>query len=59
MIAHRLSSITNADRIYVLSDGEVAEEGTFDELVHKNGLFSQMWNDYRSSVAWRVSKEVM
>ena len=59
MIAHRLSSITNADRIYVLSDGEIREDGTFNELLEKNGLFSQMWNDYQSSVEWKVGKEAM
>ena len=59
MIAHRLSSITNADRIYVLSDGEVRENGTFNELLEKNGLFSQMWKDYQSSVEWKVGKEAM
>ena len=59
MIAHRLSSITDADRIYVLSDGGIREDGTFDELWEKNGLFCQMWNDYQSSVEWKVGKEAM
>ena len=59
MIAHRLSSITNADRIYVLSDGEIRESGTFNELLEKNWLFSQMWKDYQSSVEWKVGKEAM
>ena len=59
MIAHRLSSITNADRIFVLSEGQIAEEGSFNELVSENGLFSHMWNDYQSSVEWKVGKEAM
>ena len=59
MIAHRLSSITDADRICVLSDGEIREAGTFDKLLEKRGLFSQMWNDYQSSVEWKVGKEAM
>ena len=59
MIAHRLSSITNADRIYVLYDGEIRENGTFNELLEKNGLFCQMWNDYQRSVEWKVGKEAM
>ncbi len=59
MIAHRLSSITGADMIYVLSDGEIKENGTFDDLIEKKGLFCQMWNDYRSSVEWKVGKEAM
>ena len=59
MIAHRLSSITNADRIFVLSDGLIVEEGGFSELVERGGLFSRMWNDYRSSVEWKVGKVAM
>ena len=59
MIAHRLSTIVNADCIYVLSDGEVMESGTFEELVRRGGLFSNMWNDCRRSVEWKVSKEAM
>ena len=59
MIAHRLSSIADADRIFVLSDGCVAEEGSFSELADGDGLFSRMWNDYRSSVDWKVGKEAM
>jgi len=57
MIAHRLSTVTNADKIFVLSDGEIAESGTFDELTNSNGLFAKMWNDYKQSVQWKVSKE--
>ena len=58
MIAHRLSSITNADKIFVLSEGRIAEEGSFRKLVSGEGLFSRMWKDYRSSVSWKVKKEV-
>lgn len=58
MIAHRLSTITNADKIFVLRDGEIAESGRFDELTESGGLFSAMWQDYRSSVQWKVAKEV-
>ena len=59
MIAHRLSSITDADRIFVLADGQIAEEGSFSELASGNGLFSRMWNDYGSSVEWKVGKEAI
>ncbi len=59
MIAHRLSTIADAGRIYVLSDGEIRESGTFDDLIEKKGLFCQMWNDYQSSVEWKVGKEAM
>lgn len=57
MIAHRLSTVTNADKIFVLRDGEIAESGTFNELTNSNGLFAEMWNDYKQSVQWKVSKE--
>lgn len=57
MIAHRLSTVVNADRIYVIKDGEISESGTSDELMTQNGLFSKMWNNYQASVQWKVSKE--
>ena len=57
MIAHRLSTVTNADKIFVLCDGEIAESGTFNELTNSNGLFDEMWNDYKQSVQCKVSKE--
>ena len=57
MIAHRLSSVANADRIYVIRDGKIAEDGKRDELCKRNGLFSKMWNDYQISVQWKVTKE--
>ena len=59
MIAHRLSSITDADRIFVLSEGKIIQEGSFSELVREDGLFRSMWNDYKSSVDWKVSKEAV
>jgi ABC-type multidrug transport system fused ATPase/permease subunit len=43
VIAHRLGTIRNADNIIVLKDGVVAEEGTHDELLAKNGTYAQMW----------------
>lgn len=56
MIAHRLSTVTNADCIYVLSDGKIAESGKHSELVAKNGIYSHMWNEYNKSVSWQVGK---
>ncbi len=56
MIAHRLSSITDADKIFVISDGSIQEEGNFNELIGNNGMFRSMWNDYMSSVRWKVGK---
>lgn len=57
MIAHRLSTVAGADRIYVLKDGKIEECGKYNELINNGGMFSKMWNDYRHSVDWKVSKE--
>ena len=57
MIAHRLSTVANADCIYVVQDGQIVESGTKDELCAQNGLFARMWQDYQASVQWKVSKE--
>ena len=56
MIAHRLSTVTNADCIYVLSGGKIAESGTHDDLIAENGIYSHMWNEYNRSVSWQVGK---
>ena len=59
MIAHRLSTVVDADRIFVLKEGRLAEDGTFAELSQRSGsLFSAMWKDYQQSVQWKVEKEV-
>ena len=57
MIAHRLSTVANADCIYVVQDGQIVESGTKDELWAQNGLFARMWQDYQASVQWKVAKE--
>ena len=57
MIAHRLSTVANADCIYVVQDRQIAESGTKDELCALNGLFARMWQDYQASVQWKVAKE--
>lgn len=56
MIAHRLSTVTDADCIYVLKDGRIAESGTHDELMAKNGIYTHMWNEYNKSVNWQVGR---
>lgn len=57
MIAHRLTTVVGADRIYVLKDGEIEEQGTHEELIKRGGLYSQMWNSYQTSIQWKVQKE--
>lgn len=57
MIAHRLSSITDADCIYVLQDGEITESGTHRKLLEKNGIFTRMWKNYTEAAEWKIVKE--
>lgn len=57
MIAHRLSTVSNADRIYVLSEGRIVESGKKTELCEKDGMFAKMWNEYQTSIQWKVAKE--
>ena len=57
MIAHRLSTVINADRIFVLADGKIAESGSDAELSSGDGIFAKMWSDYRKSVDWKIEKE--
>ena len=57
MIAHRLSTVANADCIYVVQDGQIVESGTKDELCAQNGLFARMWQEDQASVQWKVAKE--
>lgn len=57
MIAQRLSTVINADRIFVLADGKIAESGSGAELSSGDGIFAKMWSDYRKSVDWKIEKE--
>ena len=57
MIAHRLSTVVNADKIIVLDAGRVEEEGTHSELVASGGLYARMWADYNQAVQWKITTE--
>ncbi len=54
MIAHRLSSVTGADRICVMKEGQIVEEGKHEDLLAKEGLYAHMWEEYNRSVLWKV-----
>ncbi len=54
MIAHRLSTVMNADKIFVMDDGKCIESGNHDELMSKNGLYKRMFDEYTRSVEWKV-----
>lgn len=56
MIAHRLSTVVNADKIVVIADGRVAEQGTHDELVQAEGLYARMWGKYQQAAAWQIGE---
>ncbi|WP_295634150.1 ABC transporter ATP-binding protein [uncultured Intestinimonas sp.] len=57
MIAHRLSTVQNADRILVLLDGKIVEQGRHGELLERGGVYAGMWADYQRSAQWKVGKE--
>lgn len=54
MIAHRLSTVVGADKILVLDQGHLAQEGSHEDLLKQGGLYAKMWNDYRQAVQWRI-----
>ncbi|MBI9068269.1 MAG: ABC transporter ATP-binding protein [Salinivirgaceae bacterium] len=58
MIAHRLTSVADADKILVVNEGKIAEQGNHNELLKKKGIYTKMWNEYQKSVQWTIGKEV-
>ena len=58
MIAHRLTSVQNADQIYVVDDGRIVEQGTHQQLQEKQGNYLRMWEEYKRSVNWTIKKGV-
>ena len=56
MIAHRLSTVQNADKILVIDKGSVREQGSHEELLAAGGLYAEMWSDYQKAAAWKVER---
>ena len=54
MIAHRLSTVVNADKICVIDEGKIAEEGTHKELLARKGLYASMWDNFQKGIEWKV-----
>ena len=54
MIAHRLSTVVGADRILVVSGGQIAEEGNHEELLKKGGIYKDLWEEYQRAVNWKL-----
>ncbi|MBQ6098437.1 MAG: ABC transporter ATP-binding protein [Methanobrevibacter sp.] len=57
MIAHRLSTVKNVDKIFVVENGRIVEEGNHDSLVDGEGLYSRMWDEFNRSIQWKVKSE--
>ena len=59
MIAHRLSTVKNVDRIYVIDNGRIVEKGNHTDLIESDGLYSRMWDEFNQSIQWKVKDEVI
>lgn len=58
MVAHRLSTVQNADQILVMKEGNIVERGTHETLLELHGEYAHMWENYNQSISWKIAKEV-
>lgn len=56
MIAHRLATVTGADKIVVMEKGKVRQQGSHRELLAQNGLYERMWKSYTESITWKLGE---
>lgn len=59
MIAHRLSSVKNVDKIYVVENGRIVEKGNHHTLIDSGGIYSRMWDEFNQSIQWKVKSEAI
>ncbi|MDO5707203.1 MAG: ABC transporter ATP-binding protein [Andreesenia angusta] len=56
MIAHRMTTVKNADHIAVLDKGRIVEYGNHDSLINENGLYKKMWDEYQKAIHWNIKE---
>lgn len=54
MIAHRLSTVVDVDKILVVDKGKIVEEGKHKKLLDKNGQYKKLWDEYQRAVSWQI-----
>ena len=54
MIAHRLQTIVHADQIIVMQRGGIAEQGTHEDLMQRQGVYAKMYHEYENSISWKI-----
>lgn len=59
MIAHRLSSVKNVDKIYVVENGRIVEKGNHHTMIDSGGIYSRMWDEFNQSIQWKVKSEAI
>ena len=57
IIAHRLTTVQDADKILVINKGKIAEAGRHEDLLHKGGMYKKMWDEYQRSIQWKLSSK--